>query len=107
MMLEPLNVLAKKLKNLFHRLYSATPLRETFSSRKTTLLTQIDFLIDTLSMNKLDIIYMENLKLPLSPDERLYFMQQLDRINSSIKILLWMRDNVVANESFWKKFLRW
>ena len=30
--------------------------------RKDTLLSQLDFLFDTLEMNKFDIIYMENLK---------------------------------------------
>ncbi len=45
--------------------------------------------------------------MPLSPDEKIYFMQQLDRINSSLRILLWMRDNVQVNENFWKKFLKW
>jgi hypothetical protein len=58
-------------------------------------------------MSKFDIVYMEKLKMPLSPDEKIYFMQQLDRINSSLRILLWMRDNVQVNENFWKKFLKW
>lgn len=78
-----------------------------FVSRKHTLLTQIDFLIDTLQSNKFDIVYMEKLKMPLSPDEHVYFMQQVDRINSSIKILLWMRNNIVANTRFWTKFFVW
>jgi len=50
---------------------------------------------------------MEKLKMPLSPEEKIYFMQQLDRINSSLRILLWMRDNVQVNENFWKRFLKW
>jgi len=58
-------------------------------------------------MSKFDIVYMEKLKMPLSPDEKIYFMQQLDRINSSLRILLWMRDNVQVNENFWQRFLRW
>jgi hypothetical protein len=58
-------------------------------------------------MNKFDIVYMEKLKMPLSPDEKIYFMQQLDRINSSLRILLWMRDNVQVNENFCKRFLKW
>jgi hypothetical protein len=58
-------------------------------------------------MSKFDIVYMEKLKMPLSPEEKIYFMQQLDRINSSLRILLWMRDNVQVNENFWKRFLKW
>lgn len=50
---------------------------------------------------------MEKLKMPLSPDEKIYFMQQIDRINSAIKILLWFRGNVCENEKFWKKFFKW
>lgn len=58
-------------------------------------------------MSKFDIMYMEKLKMPLSPDEKIYFMQQVDRLNSSLRILLWMRDNVQINENFWKRFLKW
>jgi hypothetical protein len=75
--------------------------------RRINLLKQVDFLIDTLSMSKLDILYMENLKMPLAPDERIYFTQQIDRINSALKILLWMRHNIETNQKFWKKFLHW
>lgn len=75
--------------------------------RQTNLLKQIDFIIDTLSMSKFDILYMENLKMPLAPDERIYFTQQVDRINSTINTLLWMRHNIETNQSFWKNFLRW
>jgi uncharacterized protein YfaA (DUF2138 family) len=75
--------------------------------RRINLLKQVDFLIDTLSMSKLDILYMENLKMPLTPDERIYFTQQIDRINSALKILLWMRHNIETNQKFWKKFLHW
>jgi hypothetical protein len=70
------------------------------------VINQLDFLIDTLCMSKMDISYMERLKMPLTPDETIYFTQQIDRINSSLKILLWMRENVVVNDSFWRKFLR-
>lgn len=57
-------------------------------------------------MSKLDIMYMERLKMPLTPDEKIYFTQQVDRLNSSLKVLLWMRENVVCNERFWRKLLR-
>jgi len=75
--------------------------------RKNGLVANIDFILDTLEGNKIDILYMEKLKMPLSYDEKIYFLQQLDRINSSIKLLTWFRKNIVINEKFWKKFLRW
>lgn len=78
-----------------------------YHGRKQTLLVQIDFLLDTLAMNKLDIMYMENLKMPLSPDEKIYFTQQIDRINSAINVLLWMRENVCKNKNLWIKFFNW
>lgn len=93
------------LRNLFRRILTKRTYSDD-SHRKVTLVTQIDFLIDTLHMSKLDIMYMERLKMPLTPDETLYFAQQVDRLNSSIKVLLWMRENVVHNETFWRKMLR-
>ena len=75
--------------------------------RKDTLLSQLDFLFDTLEMNKFDIIYMENLKASLTPDEKIYFIQQIDRIESAKKILIWMKTNVENNQTFWKRLLRW
>jgi len=50
---------------------------------------------------------MENLKMPLTSDQKIYFVQQIDRINSAIKILLWFRENVRLNEKFWTKFFNW
>ena len=70
-------------------------------------MNQIDFIIDTLEHNKFDIVYMENLKNPLTPEERIYFIQQIDRIESAKNVLFWLRTNVKVNTSFWKKFLRW
>lgn len=78
-----------------------------YYTRKQTLLVQIDFLLDTLSMNKMDIMYMEKLKMPLSPDEKIYFTQQVDRINSAINVLLWLRENVCKNQTLWTKFFNW
>jgi len=75
--------------------------------RKDTLVTQIDFLLDTLEINKFDILYMEKLKMPLTSEESVYFLQQIDRIESSKRILLWMRNNIQSNSSFWKRLLRW
>lgn len=76
-------------------------------SRKSVLINQFDFLIDTLEHNKFDIMYMENLKNPLTSDERIYFIQQVDRIESAKRVALWMKSNVIANEKFWKKLLKW
>jgi hypothetical protein len=75
--------------------------------RRTNLLSKVDFIIDTLEMTKLDIVYMEKLKMPMTPDERIYFTQQVDRINSTILVLIWMRHNIENNQKFWKKFLHW
>ena len=100
----------KKTLAKVHSLLSTlrrTPPKSFFTNRKSTIITQIDFLIDTLNMNILDITYMESLKMPLSPDERIYFIQQLDRLNSSIRILTWMRVNAVSNDKFWTRLLRW
>lgn len=81
--------------------------KEDFLYRKSNLIVQLDFLIDTLNMNKMDLLYMENLKMPLTSDQKIYFVQQIDRINSAIKILLWFRENVRLNEKFWTKFFNW
>ena len=75
--------------------------------RKDTLVAQIDFLLDTLEISKFDILYMEKLKMPLTSEESVYFLQQIDRIESSKRILLWMRNNIQSNSSFWKRLLRW
>ena len=88
-------------KILFRKTSSDVP------HRQINLLKQVDFLIDTLSMAKFDVVYMENLKMPLTPDERIYFTQQVDRINGALKVLLWMRHNIETNQKFWKKFLHW
>jgi hypothetical protein len=100
----------KKLINVLKASFKHLVQRKKFNkyyTRKQTLLVQIDFLLDTLAMNKLDIMYMENLKMPLSPDEKLYFTQQVDRINSAINVLLWMRENVCKNQTLWTKFFNW
>ena len=78
-----------------------------FDYRKNNLVTNIEFLIQSFELSKFDIMYMENLKKPLTHDEQIYFVQQIDRINSSIKILDWMKDNVKSNQSFWRKLLKW
>lgn len=57
--------------------------------------------------NKLDIVYMENLKMPLTQEEKIYFVQQLNRIEQSIKILTWMRTKVLENSRFWRKLVSW
>lgn len=75
--------------------------------RRDGLLRQMDFLLDTLEINKFDLLYMDNLKNPMSPDERIYFLQQIDRIESAKRIVLWMRDNASDNSSFWKRLLKW
>lgn len=80
---------------------------ESVLSRKSVLINQFDFLMDTLENNKFDIMYMENLKNPMTPDERIYFIQQIDRIESAKRVVSWMKSNVVSNEKFWKKLLRW
>jgi hypothetical protein len=67
----------------------------------------MDFLLDTLEHSKFDILYMENLKNPLTPDERVYFIQQIDRIESAKKILSWMKGNITDNTPFWRRFVRW
>lgn len=75
--------------------------------RRDNLLTQMDFILDTIEHSKFDILYMERLKNPLTPDERVYFIQQIDRLESAKKTLLWMKENAKTNSSFWKRFLRW
>lgn len=110
MKLEPQKQSVNILKTIFNTLFKknlSSGISSNFNYRKINLIKQIDFLIDTLHMNKLDIVYMEKLKMPLSPDEKLYFLQQIDRINSSIKILMWFRDNIESNKKFWTKFLKW
>lgn len=74
--------------------------------RKEAVVRQLDFIIDTLQMNKFDIFFMENLKMPLTHDEQIYFTQQVDRINSAVQSLEWMRENVCSTENFFLKFLR-
>ena len=81
--------------------------KNMFSARRDGLVRQIDFLLDTLDHNQFDIIYMENLKNPLTQEEKVYFIQQIDRIQSAKAILTWMRGNVINNTPFWKRFLRW
>ena len=75
--------------------------------RKSGLVNNIDFIIDTLEQSKMDILYIEKLRMPLTSDEKVYFLQQIDRLNSATKILLWIRKNILSNETFWKKLLRW
>jgi hypothetical protein len=75
--------------------------------RKSNLITQIDYILDTIENSKFDIVYMENLKNPLTPDEKIYFIQQIDRLESAKNVLLWLRGNVESNTSFWKKLLPW
>jgi len=75
--------------------------------RKLGLNRQLEFVMDTLECAKFDIVYMENLKMPLTSDENLYFVQQVDKINSSLKILEYMQKNIHENNSYWKRFLRW
>lgn len=93
--------------SVFRRLFSKKIDPNTMLSRKSVLFNQFDFLLDTLENNKFDIVYMENLKQPLTQDERVYFIQQIDRIESAKKVLLWMKSNVDTNEKFWKKLLKW
>lgn len=107
MKLEVQQKLAKKSKNVFLRLLEKIRSRTLSSNqkeKKILLVAKIDFLIDTLLSNKLDILYMEHLKMPLTQEEKIYFTQQVDRIQNSIDILLWMRENVLQNSGFWKKF---
>ena len=75
--------------------------------RRDGLLRQMDFLLDTLENNKFDIVYMENLKNPLTDEQNLYFIQQVDRIESAKKILIWMKENIKQNTPLWKRFLKW
>lgn len=80
-----------------------------FDYRKKSLVSNIDFLIDSFLMCKFDIIYMQKLNIPLSDQDKIYFEQQIDRLNHSIKILSWMRNNIMDNSKpkFWRKFLKW
>jgi len=95
----------KKLVNTFKT--NNTEEVKKYDYRKNNLVTNIEFLIQSFELSKFDIMYMENLKKPLTHDEQIYFVQQIDRINSSIKILNWMKDNVKSNQSFWRKLLKW
>jgi len=101
----------KKINDVLKLLFSVFRRKKSKSSdfihRKSNLIIQLDFLIDTLNMNKMDLMYMESLKMPLTSDQKVYFIQQIDRINSAIKILLWFRENVKLNERFWTKFFNW
>jgi hypothetical protein len=75
--------------------------------RKDVLVRQLDFLADTLENSKFDIVYMENLKAPLSPEERVYFLQQVDRLESAKNIIWWLKSNVISHETFWTRLLKW
>lgn len=92
---------------MFMKLFRKRVDPTTALARREGLFRQMDFLLDTLEHNKFDILYMENLKNPLTPDERVYFIQQIDRIESAKNILLWMKENIKENTSFWRKFLKW
>lgn len=72
--------------------------------RQNNLIKQIDFLLDTLESAKMDMLYMEKLKMPLTPEEQIYFISQIDRINSAITILVWMQNLVKAKRGFFSKF---
>jgi hypothetical protein len=79
----------------------------TLLARRDNLLSKMDFVLDTLENSKFDILYMENLKNPLTPDERVYFIQQIDRIESAKKTVLWMKENAKNNTPFWRRLLKW
>jgi hypothetical protein len=94
--------------NILSRLFRRTPTDPNLMlHRKDVLVRQFDFILDTLENNKFDIVYMENLKAPLSPDQRVYFMQQVDRIESAKNTILWIKTNMNMNDSFWKRMLKW
>jgi len=92
-----------KITNIFKR----TKETDEPTHRRDVLIRQFDFILDTLENNKFDIVYMENLKNPLTSNEKVYFLQQIDRIESAKGIVLWMRDNASRNTSFWKRLLKW
>lgn len=92
---------------MISKFFRKTTEEDPFIHRRDTLLAQFDFILDTLENNKFDILYMENLKSTLTNDEKIYFIQQIDRIESAKKILLWMKNNAKNNDSFWKRLLRW
>lgn len=96
-----------KLMSRFFSFLSSKKTTNVYTQRKFGIINQIDFLLDTLHGNKLDIVYMENLKMPLTQDEKIYFVQQLNRIERSIEILSYFRVKVLENSNFWKKFLNW
>ena len=85
--------------------FSTKDLSSKLDCRQHNLIQKIDFVIDTLESAKLDIFYMERLKLPLTTDEQIYFVQQVDKINGAIQILLWMRKNMMSKNRFWRYFL--
>jgi hypothetical protein len=61
--------------------------------------------MDTLESAKLDILYMEKLRMPLTPEENVYFISQIDRINSAVSILLWMQNNIKSKKGFFNRFV--
>jgi hypothetical protein len=73
--------------------------------KQNNLVKQIDFLMDTLESAKLDILYMEKLRMPLTPEENVYFISQIDRINSAVSILLWMQNNIKSKKGFFNRFV--
>lgn len=94
--------------SIFSRLFKRVPKDPNLLlHRKDVLNRQLDFLADTLENSKFDIVYMENLKAPLTPDERVYFLQQVDRLESAKNIIWWLKTNVNSHETFWKRFLKW
>jgi hypothetical protein len=92
-----------KIVNMFRHPKSPRPAPH----RLDVLIRQFDFILDTLENNKFDIVYMENLKNELTSSEKVYFLQQIDRIESAKGIVLWMRDNASKNTTFWERLLRW
>lgn len=84
---------------------NGTDVLDYSQDRKVNLLSKIDFVLDTLHMNKFDIFFMESLKMPLSQDQEIYFTQQIDRINGAIKTLCWIRENVESNDRVFRKLL--
>lgn len=74
--------------------------------KQNNIIKQIDFLLDTFESAKMDILYMEKLKMPLTPDEQIYFISQIDRINSAIAILVWMQNSVKTKNTVFKNLLR-
>lgn len=92
---------------LLHNAKPPARASDAYNYRRLNLMTQIDFVLDTLEMMKLDIVYMENLKMPMTQDEKIYFTSQVQRLDGAISILLWLRGNVQENTSLWSKLLVW